>query len=71
MDLRSALARIEAPTLVIAGERDPFGGATTDEIATALSNPTVVTVPRADHFPFLEPESRAPWSYAILEFLAG
>src|SRR5436190_7258126 len=26
MDLRPLLARIDAPTLVIAGERDPFGG---------------------------------------------
>ena len=70
MDLRPLLARIEPPTLVIAGERDPFGGPTMDEIAEALPNPTVVTVPGADHFAFLEPESRAPWSRAVLDFLA-
>jgi proline iminopeptidase len=70
MDLRPMLARITAPTLVIAGEHDPFGGPTTDEIAAALPRPTVVTVRGADHFPFLEPASRAPWSRAILDFLA-
>lgn len=71
MDLRPELRRIDAPTLVIAGERDPFGGPTTDEIAEALPNPTVVTVAGADHFAFLEPGRRAPWSRAVLDFLAG
>jgi proline iminopeptidase len=71
MDLRPLLLRIEAPTLVIAGERDAFGGPTSDEIAEALPSPTLVTIPGADHFAFLEPESRAPWSRAILDFLAG
>jgi pimeloyl-ACP methyl ester carboxylesterase len=71
MDLRPLLARITAPTLVITGEIDPFGGATSDEIAAALANPTVVTIPGADHFPFLEDEHRAAWSRAILDFLAG
>ena len=71
MDLRPLLAQIEAPTLVIAGDRDPFGGATVDEIAGALPNPTVVTVAGADHFAFLEPDGRAAWSRAVLEFLAG
>ena len=71
MDLRPLLARIEAPTLVIAGEHDAFGGPTMDEIADALPNPTIVTVPGADHFAFLEPDSRAPWSRAVLDFLTG
>ncbi len=71
MDLRPLLARIEAPTLVLAGEHDPFGGATMDEIAEALPNPTVLTVPGADHFAFLEPEGRAPWSRAVLDFLGA
>ncbi len=70
MDLRPLLARITAPTLVITGEIDPFGGPTCDEIAAALPNPTVVTIPGADHFPVLEPDHRAPWSRAILDFLA-
>lgn len=71
MDLRSLLARIEAPTLVIAGDRDPFGGPTVDEIAEALPNPTVVMVADADHFAFLEPDGRVAWSRAVPEFLAG
>jgi len=71
MDLRPLLARIAAPTLVITGEIDPFGGPTSDEIAAALPQPTVVTIPGADHFPFLEDEHRAAWSRAILDFLAG
>jgi proline iminopeptidase len=71
MDLRPLLTRIESPTLVIAGEHDPFGGPTMEEIAGALVNPTVVTVPDADHFAFLDPESRAIWSRAVLDFLAG
>jgi proline iminopeptidase len=71
MDLRPLLARITAPTLVITGEIDPFGGPTTEEIAAALAQPTVVTIPGADHFPFLEDEHRAAWSRAILDFLAG
>jgi pimeloyl-ACP methyl ester carboxylesterase len=71
MDLRPLLARIDAPTLVIAGERDPFGGPMTQEIAQALPNATQVTVPEADHFPFLEPGRRVAWSRAVLEFLAG
>jgi len=70
MDLRGHLARIGAPTLVIFGARDPFGGPTGEEIAAALPNPTVVTVPGADHFPFLEPAHRAPWARAVLDFLA-
>jgi pimeloyl-ACP methyl ester carboxylesterase len=67
MDLRPQLGRIEAPTLVLAGDRDPFNTAT-DEIAEALPNPTVVTVP-GDHFAFLEPDNHGAWSGAILDFL--
>jgi pimeloyl-ACP methyl ester carboxylesterase len=70
MDRCPLLAQIAAPTLVIAGDRDPFGGPTLEEIAAALPRATVVTLPGADHFPFLEPEGRAAWSRAVLEFLA-
>ena len=51
-------------------ERDPLGGPTSDEIAAALPDPTVVTVPGADHVPFLEPAHRAPCARAVLDFLA-
>jgi len=70
MDLRGHLARISAPALVMFSERDPFGGPTSDEIAAALPDPTVVTVPGADHVPFLEPAHRAPCARAVLDFLA-
>jgi proline iminopeptidase len=71
MDLRPLLARIDAPALVIAGDQDAFAGPTVDEIAAALPQPTVVIVPGADHFAFLEPDHRAAWSRAVLDFLAG
>jgi pimeloyl-ACP methyl ester carboxylesterase len=71
MDLRPLLARIEAPTLVITGDRDAFGGPTVDEIAGALPNPTVVHLPGADHFAHLEPQTRGPWSRAVLAFLGA
>jgi pimeloyl-ACP methyl ester carboxylesterase len=70
MDLRPLLERIAAPTLVLAGDRDAFGGPTVDEIAGALPDPAVVTIAGADHFAFLEPEHRAAWSRAVLEFLS-
>jgi pimeloyl-ACP methyl ester carboxylesterase len=71
MDLRPLLARIDAPTLVLAGEHDAFGGPTSEEIAAGLPDPSLATVPGADHFAFLEPDRRAPWSRAVLEFLTA
>jgi pimeloyl-ACP methyl ester carboxylesterase len=68
MDLRPFLPRIEAPTLVLTAEHDAFGGPTAEEIATALPNSTSAVVP-GDHFTFLEPENRAAWCRAVLEFL--
>jgi len=70
MDLRPALESIEAPTLVITGDLDPFAPAA-KELAGALRRPTLVMLPGADHFPFLEPGERAQWSQALLDFLAG
>jgi pimeloyl-ACP methyl ester carboxylesterase len=70
MDLRPQLAAIRAPTLVLAGEEDPFcGRETAEEIAAALGNPTLAVLPGADHFPFLMPEQRPSWSRAVLDFL--
>lgn len=70
MDLRPQLASIHSPTLVITGELDPFESSAR-EIAEALPDATVVVQPNADHFPFLEPHSRAGWSRAVLRFLAA
>ena len=69
MDLRPLLERIEAPTLVLAGDQDPFGGPTAEEIAGLLPDPTTATVAGADHFAFLEPDVRAAWSRPVLDFL--
>jgi len=68
MDLRPMLARIEAPTLVLGCDQDPFDAATA-EIVEALPDATVATVPGADHFAYLEPDHRAAWSRAVLDFL--
>jgi proline iminopeptidase len=70
MDLRPLLRRIDAPTLVLACERDAFlPGA--DEIAAELPNATVATIPGADHFAYVEPEHRQAWSRAVMDFLAS
>lgn len=71
MDLRPGLARVTASTLVITGERDPFGESTASEIAGALPNATVVVLPGAGHFVFSESANREAWARAILDFLAA
>ena len=68
MDLRPLLARIDARTLVIGGDQEPFASSAA-EIADALPNAIVHVVAGADHFPFLEPEHRGAWSEAVLQFL--
>ena len=70
MDLRPHLNRIDSPTLVIAGDEDPFGPPVPQEIAAELPKPTRHIVPGADHFPYLEADHRTEWSRAILGFLA-
>jgi proline iminopeptidase len=71
MDLREQLARIHAPTLVIGGDEDAFGPSTQEEIASALTDATLVVLPGIDHFPFLVPDHRPRWSSAVLAFLAA
>jgi pimeloyl-ACP methyl ester carboxylesterase len=68
MDHRRVLASVTAETLVIAGELDPFISGSR-ETAEALPNATLVILPDADHFPFLEPGREAAWSQAVLDFL--
>jgi proline iminopeptidase len=68
MDLRPFLPRIEAPTLVLTAVDDAFGGPTAEEIAAALPDSTSAVV-AGDHFSFLEPDNRAAWCGAVLEFL--
>jgi pimeloyl-ACP methyl ester carboxylesterase len=69
MDLRPLLARVDAPTLVIGGELDPFGPSAQEEIAGVLPDATLTILPGADHFPFLEPENAGAWQRAVAEFL--
>ena len=68
MDLRSLLERITAPTLVLAADLDPFA-AEARETADNLPDATLVVLPQADHFTFLEEANRPAWSRAILAFL--
>jgi pimeloyl-ACP methyl ester carboxylesterase len=71
MDLRPLLAHVDAPTLVIGGDLDPFGPSTQQEIVDALADPTLTILPGTDHFPFLEPGHRPAWARAVLDFLAA
>lgn len=53
-DLRSDLARIDVPALVIGGERDALVPvAATEQLAAALPRGTHVAIPGAAHAPFL------------------
>jgi pimeloyl-[acyl-carrier protein] methyl ester esterase len=67
-DLRSTLAHIAAPTLVIAGDRDVLVPlAATRELAAALPNATHVTIGGAAHAPFLSHRQR--FVDAVLSFV--
>jgi proline iminopeptidase len=68
MDLRPRLDDVTAPTLVLTGSDDAFADSA-PEIADHLTDAMVVIIPGADHFAFLEPANRGPWSQAILDFL--
>lgn len=70
MDLRAGLGRVTAPTLVITGGGDPFGESTAREMTDALADATLVVVPDAGHFIYLESAGRGPWARAVLDFLA-
>jgi proline iminopeptidase len=67
-DLRPQLARIEAPTLVVAGDRDFVAPpAAARAIAEAVADDELVVVPGAGHFVFVE----APEAFreAVLAFV--
>lgn len=67
-DLRTHLARITSPALVIAGERDPLIPLQTgDYLAANLPNGKLFTLPKSGHAPFL---SHPPeFLLALNEFL--
>jgi pimeloyl-[acyl-carrier protein] methyl ester esterase len=69
-DLRSALARIAAPALVIGGERDALVPlAATRSLSAALPNASHRTIEGAAHAPFLS--HRDAFERAVLPFLDG
>ena len=55
---------------MVTGEADPFGESTGRDIAESLPNGTLVVLPGAGHFGYLEPAHREAWAGTILEFLA-
>ncbi|MBA2476005.1 MAG: alpha/beta hydrolase [Actinobacteria bacterium] len=68
-DLRSDLALIEAPALVITGERDFITGpVSAAEIAAGIPHARKVVIPRAGHFIFVEARER--FRDEVLRFLA-
>lgn len=57
-DLRPRLGEIEAPTLVINGERDYFGPRFSARELAAIPDSRVVMIPDAGHFTFVEAPQR-------------
>jgi pimeloyl-ACP methyl ester carboxylesterase len=67
LDLRPLLPRIEARTLVLTGELDPWGAWAASELESLIPNARVVVMPEVGHMPWVEePEG---FRRAILEFL--
>jgi proline iminopeptidase len=67
VDLKSALAKLDRPVLVIAGRQDPFDPAIQDEIAAAARSSTVVYINRCGHFPWIE--QPRDFFKAVVDFL--
>lgn len=68
-DLRSALASVPAPTLIVHGENESIPMDLVEEWVTALPHATLLRVPRAAHFAYAErPEIVWP---AVERFLSG
>lgn len=57
-DLRPRLGEIEAPTLIVNGERDYFGPRTSARELAAIPNSRVALIPGAGHFVFAEAPQR-------------
>jgi pimeloyl-ACP methyl ester carboxylesterase len=68
LDLRAELRRIEAPTLVVAGENDFIAGPTcADAIVRELRDTRLVTIPESGHFVYVEQPDA--FCAALTEFL--
>jgi pimeloyl-ACP methyl ester carboxylesterase len=68
MDLRPLLPRIEARTLVITGDQDPWGIAAVPELDADLRDAEIVVMPGIGHMPWVEEPNG--FRSALLEFLA-
>jgi len=68
MDLRPLLPRIEARTLVITGDQDPWGIGAVPELESGLRDREVVVMPGIGHMPWVEEPDG--FRSALLEFLA-
>ncbi len=58
VDLRDELKKIQAPVLVIHGEKDVMPSPASREYADLLSEGRLAIIPEAAHFPFLETPAR-------------
>jgi pimeloyl-ACP methyl ester carboxylesterase len=54
MDLRPLLPKIDARTLVITGELDPWGAGAVPELESGLRDPQVLVMPGIGHMPWVE-----------------
>ena len=67
LDLRPALEKIDAPTLVLAGELDPWAALAVPELGSHLRDARVVVLPGVGHMPWIEePET---FRRELLDFL--
>ena len=67
MDLRPLLPRIEARTLVITGDQDPWGIGAVPELESGVRDVEVVVMPGIGHMPWVEEPDG--FRSALLEFL--
>ena len=68
-DWRRAMAQVQAPTLVIHGDKDVFPVATAREWAAAMPNARLFVMRGYGHFPYME--APAPFFAAVDRFLNG
>jgi len=67
-DLRPLLPRIQAPTLVLTGELDPWGAGAASELAALIPDTRVVILPEVGHMPWIEDPER--FRAEVLSFLS-
>lgn len=68
MDLRPLLPKIDARTLVLTGELDPWGASAVPELESGIRDTEVVVMPGIGHMPWVEDADS--FRNALLEFLS-